>query len=225
MAKRLQIQFYNQSSGESLSLPINPANVSLPTDINTQSYNIIDYGEIVRLGGRNCKRALFSNLFPSDNSFLNLLPTFFSNILSDIFSIAFSQKDTIDKLNRWTTNKDKIRVIVSDYYNELMQIVRFEPTIAENNETVHYTLEFIEYRDPEQELFSNIGKGILSNGLLQRTVLRAIPNSTYARAADDLYSISKRFTGSGSNWRSLAKNNGILDGTSSIVGKEINLKW
>ena len=124
--KRLQIQFYNESTGESLSLPINPADISLPTEMNSQTYNIIDYGEVNRMGSRRVKRAVFQNLFPQDNSFLNLLPATFSNILDNIFSIFFSQKETIDKLENWEKNKNKIRVIVSDYYNELMQISRFE---------------------------------------------------------------------------------------------------
>lgn len=225
MSKRLQIQFYNESTGESLSLPINPADVSLPTEMNTQSYNIIDYGEVNRMGSRKVKVATFKNLFPSDNSFLNLLPSTFSNIIYNIYSIFFSQKDTIEKIEKWETNKDKIRVIVSDYYNELMQISRFEPVIAESTASVKYTLEFIEYRDPNNDILYNINTNILSSGLLARTAIRAIPNTVYANATDDLYSLAKRYTGSGSNWKQLANANNILDASASLVGKEINLKW
>ena len=225
MGKRLQIQFYNESTGESLSLPINPADVSLPTEMNTQSYNIIDYGEVNRVGSRRAKQAIFRNLFPQDNSFLNLLPSTFSNILDNIFSIFFSQKETIEKLESWEVNKDIIRVIVSDYYNELMQITRFEPVVAESSAAVHYTLEFVEYRDPATEFLSGLQTNILSSGLLARAAIRAIPNTVYAKAADDLYSLARRYTGSGSNWPKLASANHIVESTASIVGKEINLKW
>lgn len=224
MSKRLQIQFYNESTGESLSLPINPADISLPTEMNSQTYNIIDYGEVNRMGSRRVKRASFRNLFPSDNSFLNLLPATFSNIIYNIFSIFFSQKETIEKLENWQVNKDKIRVIVSDYYNELMQIERFEPVIAESSTAVHYTLEFVEYRDPSSD-FLDLGDTILSNGLFARAAIRAIPNTVYAKAADDLYSLAKRYTGSGSNWPKLASTNHIVESTASLVGKEIILKW
>lgn len=223
--KRLQIQFYNESTGESLSLPINPADISLPTEMNSQTYNIIDYGEVNRMGSRRVKRAVFQNLFPQDNSFLNLLPATFSNILDNIFSIFFSQKETIDKLENWEKNKNKIRVIVSDYYNELMQISRFEPVVAESNSAVHYTLEFIEYRDPANDFLLSGSSNILSNGLFARAAIRAIPDTVYAKAADDLYSLSKRYTGSGSNWPQLASTNHIVESTASLVGKEISLKW
>lgn len=225
MAKRLQIQFYNESTGESLSLPINPADVSLPTEMNNQTYNIIDYGEVNRMGSRRVKQAVFRNLFPHDNSFLNLLPSTFSNILDNIFSIFFSQKDTIEKLESWEVNKNKIRVIVSDYYNELMQISRFEPVVAESNNAVHYTLEFIEYRDPATEYLLGKQTNILSSGLLARTAIRAIPSTVYAKASDDLYSLAKRYSGSGSNWQQLAKANNISDVSTNLVGKEINLPW
>lgn len=225
MGKRLQIQFYNESTGESLSLPINPADVSLPTEMNSQTYNIIDYGEVNRMGSRRVKRASFKNLFPHDNSFLNLLPSTFSNLLDNIFSIFFSQKDTIEKIETWQVNKDKIRVIVSDYYNELMQIERFEPVVDESNAAVHYTLEFVEFRDPANEFLNNLSNNILGNGLLARTVIRAIPNTIYANAADDLYSLAKRYTGDGANWKKLADANNIIDSATDIVGKEINLKW
>lgn len=225
MGKRLQIQFYNESTGESLSLPINPADVSLPTEMNMQSYNIIDYGEVNRMGSRRYKQATFKNLFPHDNSFLNLLPSTFSNILDNIYSIFFSQKDTIEKLENWQVNKDKIRVIVSDYYNELMQISRFEPVVAESSAAVHYTLEFVEYRDPATEFLSGLQNSILSSGLLARTAIRAIPSTIYAKATDDLYSLAKRYSGSGSNWKELADANNISDVATSIIGKEINLPW
>lgn len=225
MSKRLQIQFYNESTGESLSLPINPADISLPTSMNAQTYNIIDYGEVNRMGSRKVKRAIFRNLFPEDNSFLNLLPATFSNFLDNIYSMFFSQKETIEKLETWEVNKDIIRVIVSDYYNELMQIELFEPVVAESNSAVRYTLEFTEYRDPANDFLFNTGSNILSNGLLARSAIRAIPDTVYAKAADDLYSLSKRYTGSGSNWPKLASANQIIDSGASLVGKEISLKW
>lgn len=225
MSKRLQIQFYNESTGESLSLPINPADISLPVEMNSKTYNVIDYGEINRIGSRKVKRATFRNLFPEDNSLFGLLPTTFSNILDDIYSIFFSQSETIEKLNNWEINKDKIRVIVSDYYNELMQIERFEPVVAESNSAVHYALDFVEYRDPENDTLFNQATSILSNGLLARSAIRAIPNTVYAKAADDLYSLSRKYTGSGSNWPKLASANNIIDNSVSLVGREINLKW
>ena len=224
MAKRLQIQFYNESTGESLTLPINPANVSMPSEMNSQSYDVIDYGEVVRIGGRRAKRVTFKNLFPEDEWLSSILPTTFSNIISNIYSMFFGQKDTIDKINNWAFNKDKIRVIVSDYYNELMQIESFSPEVSENNLTVHYNLNFVEYRDPND--ITNLGASSLgSTGLLIRSAIRAIPNSYIANSADDLYSVAKRFTGDGANWKSIASVNNIIDGDSSILGKEINLKW
>lgn len=224
MTKRLQIQFYNESTGESLSLPINPANIQMPFEMNSQSYDVIDYGEVVRIGGRRAKRVSFRNLFPDDLWITSILPTTFSNILNNIYSIFFSQKDTIDKLNSWTSNKDKIRVIISDYYNELMQIESFEPEVSESNLTVHYNLNFVEYRDPQD--INLLGSSSLgSTGLYVRRAIRAIPNSYIANKTDDLYSVAKRFTGNGSNWSGIASANNIVDGDASILGKEINLKW
>lgn len=224
MAKRLQIQFYNQSTGESLSLPINPANVQMPNEMQTESYNVIDYGEVVRIGSRRAKRISFRNMFPEDFWLSSVLPTTFSNILNNIYSLFVSQKDTIDKIKSWQLNKDKIRVIISDYYNELMQIEFFEPEISETNQNVHYNLNFVEYRDPTD--ISSLGSSSIGdNGLLVRTAIRAIPNTYVANRADDLYSIAKRFSGDGSNWKGLSSSNNIMDGDSSILGKEINLKW
>ena len=167
------------------------------------------------------KTISINSLFLDDNAG-NILTTTYTNILTGVINNLITKQSTISKLQSWQQSKDLIRVVISDHFNELMQIVRFEPVIAESTKIIHYQIDFIEYRDPTKDTSVGSLLSILANGLVSRNAIRTLASTVTAKASDDLYSIAKRYTGDSANWTSIAEKNGLsID--SDIVGKVLRL--
>lgn len=221
MANRLTVYLYNQTRGEILTLPINPNTITLPQEINVERYNVIDYGEVAIFGQRQLKTLSLNSIFLDDNAG-SILTTTYTNILTGVINNLITKQSTISKLKAWQEAKDLIRVVISNHFNELMKITRFEPVISESTEVIHYMIEFLEYRDPNKDTSFGSLLSILSSGLVSRNAIRTIASTVTAKASDDIYSIAKRYTGDAANWTSIAEKNGLsID--SDIVGKVLRL--
>lgn len=221
MANRLTVYFYNQTRGEILTLPINPDSITMPQEINVERYKVIDYGEIAIFGNRQLKTISINSIFLDDNAG-NILTTTYTNILTGIINNLITKQSTISKLQAWQEAKDLIRVVISDHFNELMKITRFEPVVSESTKVIHYQIEFLEYRDPIKDTSGGSILSILASGLVSRNAIRTLASTVTAKASDDLYSIAKRYTGDAANWTTIAEKNGLsID--SDIVGKVLRL--
>lgn len=221
MANRLTVYLYNQTRGEILTLPINPDAIPLPQEINVERYNVIDYGEVAIFGNRQLKTLTINSIFLDDNAG-SILTTTYTNILTGVINNLITKQSTISKLHAWQEAKDLIRVVISNHYNELMKITRFEPVIAESTKVIHYMIEFLEYRDPIKDTSGGSILSILASGLVSRNAIRTLASTVTAKASDDLYSIAKRYTGDAANWTTIAEKNGLtID--SDIVGKVLRL--
>ena len=221
MANRLTVYFYNQTRGEILTLPINPDAIPMPQQINVEHYNIIDYGEVAIFGTRQLKTISINSLFLNDNAG-NILTTTYTNILTGVINNLITKQSTISKLQAWQEAKDLIRVVISDHFNELMKITRFEPVISESTKVIHYQIEFLEYRDPIKDTSGGSILSILASGLVSRNAIRTLASTVTAKASDDLYSIATRYTGDSANWTTIAEKNG-LSTDSDIIGKVLRL--
>lgn len=221
MANRLTVYFYNQTRGEILTLPINPDAIPLPQQMNVERYNVIDYGEVAIVGTRQLKTISINSLFLNDNAG-SVLTTTYTNILTGVINNLITKQSTISKLQAWQEQRDLIRVVISDHFNELMKITRFEPVVSESTKVIHYQIDFIEYRDPIKDTSGGSILSILASGLVSRNAIRTLASTVTAKASDDLYSIAKRYTGDAANWTTIAEKNGLsID--SDIVGKVLRL--
>ena len=221
MANRLTVYFYNQTRGEILTLPINPDAIPLPQQMNVERYNVIDYGEVAIVGTRQLKTISINSLFLNDNAG-SILTTTYTNILTGVINNLITKQSTISKLQAWQEQRDLIRVVISDHFNELMKITRFEPVVSESTKVIHYQIDFLEYRDPIKDTSGGSILSILASGLVSRNAIRTLASTVTAKASDDLYSIAKRYTGDAANWTTIAEKNGLsID--SDIVGKVLRL--
>lgn len=221
MANRLTVYFYNQTRGEILTLPINPDAIPLPQQMNVERYNVIDYGEVAIVGTRQLKTISINSLFLNDNAG-SVLTTTYTNILTGVINNLITKQSTISKLQAWQEQRDLIRVVISDHFNELMKITRFEPVISESTKVIRYQIDFLEYRDPVKDTSGGSILSILASGLVSRNSIRTLVSTVTAKASDDLYSIATRYTGDSANWTAIAEKNGLsID--SDIVGKVLRL--
>ena len=145
MTKRLYIQLYNSKSGESITLPLNPEETEIPNQKDTNSYNILDYGEVGVRGNKKLKRISLSNIFPNNDTYFSLL----ASLVKQLDYKPYNLNETIDMINRWVDEDAIIRVIISGHLNSEFQIESFSQGIKESVESVGYTIDLVEYRNPE----------------------------------------------------------------------------
>lgn len=221
MSKRMTVYLQNQTRGEILTLPINPDQIAMPNEMITNIYNVIDFGEISIVGDRRSKTISLKSLFLNDDALENTTTTY-TNLLTGAINNIITRQSAINKIKTWQEKKDLIRVVISDYFNELMKIQRFEPVVLESCEVIFYTLDLVEYRDPTTSTALNSVLSILASGLTSRSSIKALADTVLAKASDDLYSIATKYTGDSANWTSIAEKNGLsID--SDIAGKILKL--
>lgn len=213
MAKRLKIQLYSQKTGESITLPLNPETTDLTTSKEVKTYNLLDYGEVAVRGGKQLKRLTLDNILP-DNS------TFFSKLASLVLNLEYNPYDinkTVDMINRWVNNDEVIRVIIAGYINAEFTVESFTQKVRESTSDLGYTIELVEYRNPESKGVKYTPKVELK----QRKINKYIPAQKIAKAGDTIYKIAKLTYNE--KFKELAERNGISDFNLDLSGRVVEM--
>ncbi len=215
MAKRLYIQLYCARTGESITLPLNPKETEIPNQKTTITYNILDYGEVGVRGNKALKRISLSNIFPNNDTYFSLL----ASLVKQLDYKPYSLNETIDMINRWVDNDEIIRVIISGHLNAEFQIESFPQGIRESVDSVGYTIDLVEYRNPEaipgaQPPETNLIK------LKKRIVDKYVPAQITGKTGQTIYKLAKLTYGG--KWEELAQKNNI-EANVDIAGKIINM--
>ena len=187
MAKRLYIQLYNAKTGESITLPLNPETTDIPNEKDIRTYNILGYGEVSVKGNRQLKRLTLSNILPDSTSYFALL----ASLVKQLNYKPYSLQETVEMLNRWTDNDDVIRVIISGHLNAEFRIASHTSHVRESISDLGYTIELVEYRDPNKkpELFTV--KGSKLTQLKQRVINKYIPAQVTGQQGQTIYKLAK----------------------------------
>lgn len=217
MSKRLYIQLYNAKTGESITLPLNPEETEIPNQKEMNSYNILDYGEVAVRGNKKLKRISLSNIFPNDETYFSLL----ASLVKQLDYKPYSLNETIDMINRWVDEDAIIRVIISGHLNAEFQIENFSQGIKESVEAVGYTIDLVEYRNPEAT--ETIGTEPESKliKLKKRTIDKYIPNQQVMKAGQTIYKLAKLTYGG--KFEELAQRNGITDLNKDLGGQIVEM--
>lgn len=216
MAKRIQIQLYNVKTGESLTLPLNPETTDLENAKEIKTFNILGFGEVSIKGNKLLQRINLNNMLPDDNTFWATL----ASLIIGLDYKPYSMRESIDMLNRWVDNDDIIRVIVSDRLNKLFRVERYIDQVRESVNDSGYSLDLVEYRNPEEQTFQLAPESNLVK-LKKRTIDKYIPSSKVVTAGQTVYKIAKLTYGGRS--QELAKINNIANQNAVIAGQVIEM--
>lgn len=220
--KRLEIQLFNEETKESITLPVNPSSIEIPQSIQNNTYNILGFGEVNVLGDRSLKRVTLSNVLPEDGSVFSKLAKIVGistdGINTDLFD--YNLNNSIELVENWLENKNKVRLIISNYFNELMEIISFTKVIKESNRDIVYNIELIEFVDPEQKAELKTNTKI---ALSKRPLTQLIPNQKVITSDETLYSLAKRYYGDGAKWIDLAELNNIKDENTDLTGQTLRI--
>lgn len=217
MSKRLYIQLYCARTGESITLPLNPEETEIPNQKNTNTYNILDYGEVGVRGNKTLKRINLANVFPNNDTYFSLL----ASLIKQLEYKPYNLDETIDMVNRWVENDEIIRVIISGRLNAEFQIENFTQGIRESIEAVNYSIDLIEYKNPEATQTLNIEPESKLIKLKKRTIDKYIPNQQIAKAGQTIYKLAKLTYGG--KFQELAQRNGITDVNKDLAGQVVEM--
>ena len=129
-----------------------------PTDLafsyvqNHKPINIIDIGEVLRNGQRQCIKASFSGFFPSVNSYYynpNLNP--------------LGAKPSSDWLAYAMQNNRKLKLIIPEYLEFLRcKIEAFDPSYPNHTGDIYYNITLVEDRESDKSTTIDLVTGLLS---------------------------------------------------------------
>lgn len=216
MAKRLYIQLYNAKTGESITLPLNPETTDITNEKDVKTYNILGYGEVSIGGNKLLKRLTLSNIFPDNDTYFALL----ASLVKQLNYKPYSLQETVDMINRWVDNNEIIRVIISGHLNAEFRIQSHTSHVRESISDLGYTLELVEYRNPEGESGGLPDDNKLVE-LKKRLIKKYIPSQLTGQAGQTIYKLAKLTYGG--NWEALAQKNGITNANISIAGKTLEM--
>lgn len=217
MAKRLYIQLYCAKTGESITLPLNPESTDISNSKDIKTYNILNYGEVAVRGGKQLKRLTLTNMFPDDNTYFALL----ASLVKQLNYKTYNLLETIDMINRWVDNDEIIRVIISGYLNAEFTIENHTSHVRETTSDLGYTIELVEYRNPErQEQPYTIEESKLTK-LKKRTIDKYIPSQITGQTGQTIYKLAKLTYGG--KWQELADRNHITEPNMTIAGQIVEM--
>ena len=217
MAKRLYIQLYNAKTGESITLPLNPETTDISNEKEIRTYNILGYGEVSIGGNKQLKRLTLSNIFPDNDTYFSLL----ASLVKQLNYKPYSLQETIDMINRWVDNNDIIRGIISGYLNAEFRIANFTQQVRESIPDLGYTIELVEYRNPEKENPVELTVSGKIVNLKERTIKKYIPSQLTGQTGQTVYKLAKLTYGG--RWEELAQKNGITNANISIAGQVMEM--
>ena len=217
MAKRLYIQLYNANSGESITLPLNPETTDITNEKDVKTYNILGYGEVSIGGNKLLKRLTLSNIFPDNDTYFALL----ASLVKQLNYKPYSLQETVDMINRWVDNNEIIRVIISGHLNAEFRIQSHTSHVRESISDLGYTLELVEYRNPEKEKDVELTVSAKIVNLKERAIKKYIPAQITGQTGQTIYKLAKLTYGG--NWEELAQKNGITNANISIAGKTLEM--
>lgn len=228
MAKRLYIQLHNADEGNSVTLPINPENIDIPSGKDIKVYTILDYGNVPVIGYNNLREITLESLLPDTTSYFALL----SSLVEALKHKPYTKEKSVSMLHKWAQSKKPIRVIIAgDAYENInmeFHIKNFVESIREGNRDVKSRLELIEYKNPtaETKTYNTDLKtaGSELTKLIPRPIRKFIPEKMTAQQGATLYKIAKLVYGEASaRSNKLANLNAIFDRNKDIAGTIIDM--
>lgn len=120
-----------------LSVP--PVNMRIESQQKTISINLIDFGEVVKIGERNCDRISFSSFFPNVNS------PFYKVLLNPLPPVS-----CVQEMKQWKAAKAKIRLLVPEFNISYdCYIESFNTSYEERTGDIQFEMTLCDHRSPK----------------------------------------------------------------------------
>lgn len=199
-----------QNNTDTVLLPVTPPSFEIGTTNLNEVINVVDFGEYNMLWKTGLKTISFSSFFPKYR---------YRYCTTD----PLPYQQYIDYIEKWRNSEKPVRLIITaSNINWACSIEDFRYIIGKTGD-VDYSLELKEYR------FNNIPQsatiktkaGTVLKIPEQKRESKSVESEYVIKKGDTLYDIAKRLTGDGSNYKAIAKKNGIDNPNKIQVGKKL----
>lgn len=198
------MEIWLSMNDDRLRLPILPSTVGITAGNLNSTININALGEVNLIGKSSLKEMELSSFFPVQQYYFNE----YSNVQKPF--------KFINKLEQWRLSGKPIRVIVTNTYINLeMAIESFDYREQDGTKDVYYDLSLKEYKRSKTKPVAKVTK--------KEEPKRPVPpkpkaEKTYiVKRGDNLWNISKKYYGKGSEWRKIYNKN------KKVIGSNPNL--
>lgn len=195
------------NGAERLRLPVPPASFEISQGNLNTVININDVGEVNLIGKGKLATITISSFFPAQEySFCQ-------------YTGFPGPYECVEMIERWRKSGKPIRLIITETnINLACAIENFNCGEKDGTGDVYFTLELKEYRFLNIQTASN-NKGYIQNN--KRPATKEIPNTYVVKSGDTLWTIAKRLTGNGANYKTIAAKNNLKDPNKINVGQKL----
>lgn len=205
----MAIEVWLRLGEEGLRLPVLPPSVEIEGSNDNDTVNIHMLGEVLLLGNENLRQVTLESFFPSQQyPFLE-----FNNVPKPSVYI--------ERLNRWKRSKQPIIFTVTGTDVRMnVGIDSFSYFQPDGAGDVYYSLDLVEYRRPKVRQSSSKAR---KPAKAKRPAKKPKKRTYRVKKGDNLWNISKRFTGNPMNYKRIAKENNISNPNLIYPGQVIKL--
>lgn len=210
------MEIWLKQGTEKLRLPVLPSDFETTFSYSNTDVSITNLGEINLIGNRNLRTVPISSFFPAHE---------YNFVQYKGFPKPYKCVKLIEK---WASNPVQL-VITGTNINMQVTIESFVYGEKDGTGDVYFTLELKEYIKPkitEKKTNSSVNKNTTKVEIPQtERPTKTVKSTTYTvKKGDTLWDISKRLTGSPSNWRAIANQNGITNERALQIGTKLVIK-
>lgn len=197
------------NGAEKLQLPVPPAEFELSQGNVNTVVNIYNIGEVNLIGKSKLATITINSYFPAQEYPFCQYTGF------------PSPYECVNMIENWRKSGRPIRLIITETpINLACAIENFNYKEQDGTGDVYFSLELKEYRflNIQQTTTQQNGYSIPAT---TRQVTQTIPTSYVVKSGDTLWSIAKRLTGNGANYKAIASKNGIKDPNKIYPGQKL----
>lgn len=201
------IWFSFNNNEEGFQIPVNPPEIELGDGTKGETYDIANLGEINVIKDRKLTEYAFESFFPAQK-----YPFLATDRLLE-------PKRYVEYIEKWMGSKQPIRFIftgASFDINTLASIEGFDwKESAGGNGDIEYKIKlkkYVPYGPKKVKVVQpQQNRPVIQKKKAPRPNNKQSPKVYTLVAGDTLWGLAKRFLGSGTRWREIAKLNGIKD--------------
>lgn len=206
MGKNTRSVMFQTDYGQFI-LAVNPPELTIENSSSEKSIELLNVGQIVLPANRGPQKITVSTFLPSPTS-----PFYKGNVPEEITGMIRKSKN----------GKKSLRIIVSGTdINAKFFVSAEKVTYKEGQQDAVVSWSFIEDRHENIIAVAVQSKGQTDTGLLERAGNISVPKEVMIKKGDTLWALAARYYQDGTQWKKIARANGIENERMLQLGSRI----